>query len=213
MQKTLTISIALLALLAASGAAQGSSVQTFFLAANSDMNFITTETPPISGPQDIKDGQALWFFAEYPAGSAQSFGTGTFHYQIALSNFPTGTFKVGVGFGDGTPTSSQMIFSENITFNPGQNYYVGHIPVTAFTVPAGKFFTFVVENNKDFDPSPSARPGASVPNSKMSLLVDMNSKFTPPVNSTPYPTPELGTLALAGAGVGLVAVAAIARRK
>lgn len=205
----MTLLAAALLVVGASGSAVAAS-QTFFLGEGEALYL--DHTVPADGLVEVKDGQAGWFFSIYPAAADFNFGSDPFAFTVVLSAAPAAgtTFRVGVGHGDGEAISSDMIYSTTLVSDGVATTFVGTIdPVGDFEVFAGEYMAFVVDNVKD-----PIGPGSSksVPNSRFFVSMGGDSFINTPDASPTYPTPELGTIALAGAGLGLVAIVAIRRK-
>lgn len=125
------------------------------------------------------------------------FGTGDFTWTLAFNRAYTGTFYVSIGTGSGTGFVEHA--RSDVQAASSALDATGAIAVTNFVVPTGERLAFQVVN---LDGS-----------GRMDVRVsDGTSYFTSTTSDPGYPTPELGTLALAGAGLGLIAVAARRRR-
>lgn len=214
MNRTLT-PLALLAtalMLAVAGSAAASpGGTTYYLTDNDALSIELTASS--GGPTVVKDGQAAHFYSLYAATSNTVIYAGMYDYTVELTNvLPAGTtFRVGFGLGDGTPEGTFIYWSENVIADGTSLDFVGAIDIPLDTMLlAGEFISFSIDNLRDPNPS---NPAKSVPGSSMSVMTSGESFFVVPDGvPSPVPTPELGSIVLAGAGLGLVAVVALRRR-
>lgn len=201
--------IAGLSLIAAPAAAAGS--QTWYLGGEFDLVAQRGSVPPPTTDPDfpsnhvlIANGQVAVWEANEAALVDVDFGSGNFAWSLRLAtgNF-AGNYHVEIGYSD-CNGSMLSLFSSGLVAGPamaGQQVQSGTVAVTDFTVPTGSCLAMRVVNDADGEAKP-LRVMYSVP----------DSYFTSTGGDPGYPTPELGTLLLVGAGVGVVGVAVIRRK-
>lgn len=152
-----------------------------------------------------------------------AFGADGWPFMLALDTEFRGSYNIRVGYADDSTdeeTCPNFVgvggssFTEALTNGP----LTGSIdPMGAFTVPAGKHLAFGVHNVNDVKPGcnvgTTAQKNACKAKYNLNIRVGMeNTWFQSPENSVNYPTPELGTIILAGAGLAVVGTV-ILRRK
>lgn len=194
-----------------SGSAAAAS-QTWYLGGEFDLVANRGSVPdPVTDPEfptnriDISNGQSAVWEANEAALVNVDFGTGDFSWSLRLAsgNF-IGQYHVEIGTSDCNGNfvpNNEPVVLVNGPGLAGQQVQSGLRHVTDFVVSAGSCLAFRVVNDADAE-GKVLRVMFSVP----------DSRFTSTDTDPGYPTPELGTVLLTGAGIGLVALV-VARRR
>jgi len=139
-------------------------------------------------------------------------------FSIQLTTHFTGKFNLFVGkgqlVGDEADPSSFQAFHGVTIFAGGTNtLYTGsllHMPITGdFVINEGEHLMFMLDNIPDAD------QGSKNANQRRTVIVQTGSPdsyFASPASDPGIPTPELPTVLLMAAGVGLFGFVALRRR-
>lgn len=189
---TFAVAAAIFFLLSSAGSALAAS-QTWYLDAENSLVASREDTTGTVDDVRVYANSVQTWWANEAALVEVNFGTGDFTYSITLTAAYTGTYVMTVGSGMGGAFAG-MTFSSAPTTVSGVTTLTGTIPVANFVVPAGETLGFEIANLDG-----STRMDVAVGGGQ--------SSFTSTNDDPGYPTPELTTVLLAGAGLGLVAVA------
>lgn len=230
MNKTMTTTAVLLGvLLILSGSAAASGTGTKYYPDDYGTIFdpAFTSYPMPASTRTIADGAWQIWYDETPTSTDQTFDSTPFGYHLQLSDYATGHFEVGVAIVM-PDDSSYSIASVIVAASGSATLYEGSIPMPgSWTIPAGHRLGFFVSNLVDAaEPvagTPAQKNAAKAYNAHRALSIEIatdDAGVEPPtwfVTGTPYspsmPVPELSTVALMGAGMGLVGVAAVVRSR
>lgn len=201
--------VAALSMVAAPAAAAGS--QTWYLGGEFDLVAERGSVPPPTTDPEfpsnhvlIANGQVAIWEANEAALVDVAFGAGNFDWSLRLAtgNF-IGSYTLWIGVSNCNGLSFTGYGSETV-LGPGvagQFVETGTIPTSGFTVPTGYCLALKIQNDADVEGKPLR---------VMYSVADSN--FTSPSSDPGYPTPELGTVLLLGAGLGVVATVALRRK-
>lgn len=232
MNKTFSIPAALLGVLlvlaGSAAAAPGPSGTTYYPSQEGEIIDPAYTTYPFLG-EEVLDELIQLVWVDPDASLVDQTLVGDFAYEIHLTTYATGTFQVGAGTRAPDGTFSFAGWTFVTALGPGVLHYSGTIPTGTFTIPAGHKLVFTVMNTADA--KQVAPPGATQAekaavhayNTHRTLKIEVGSDdpgvapLTSFTTSQPYstavPTPELSTVALMGAGLGLVGMAAVVRSR
>lgn len=205
----LALVAALSFVVAAPAVAAGS--QTWYLGGEFDLVANRGSVPPPTSDPEfpsnhvlIPNAQGAVWEANEPAAVNVDFGSGEFAWSLRLAtgNF-LGTYHVEIGISDCNGNFIPMASSDPVS-GPGltgQQVQSGVVEVSAFIVQPGQCLAMRVANDGDAEEKP-VRVMYSVP----------DSFFSSNPQDPGYPTPELGSVLLVGAGVAVVATVALRRK-
>lgn len=152
----------------------------------------------------VADGETRTWWANEPAAIDVAFGSGDFTVYIKHGRDCVDSWFVTIGYGT---VGAGGYAVPGFASDPQSGCMAGttsviSIPVTDFTVPEGQTLGFQVSNALD----------GGVGAKKVEVVTDGSSYFQSTSMDPGYPTPELGTVALVGAGVGVVGIAVLRRK-
>ncbi|HVL46991.1 MAG TPA: hypothetical protein VM889_00370 [Candidatus Thermoplasmatota archaeon] len=159
-----------------------------------------------SGTVVLAEGASHLFTSDVAATETFTFGTNTvWGYSIQLSEGYTGTYEVQVGRYDGTFTSlgSATVAASAATRATGTVTVTG-----AFDVVPGDRLALLVKNVAN---SPAGSAITVVTGQASGDCTLARTYLGLPANAPPFPTPELGSLALVG--LGAIAAVIVLRRR
>lgn len=204
---------ALVLLASTSGTALAAAGQTWYLGGQNVLVANRGSVPPAvpddefpSNRIEIANGQSAVWESNEPATVDVAFPADLWSWSLRLATGRfSGAYHVELGVsdcqGNFSPKAWSPVMSGPNNAAPGQYVATGDIIGPDFVVLKNQCLAFRVFNDDDAE--------------KKALHVvysDNDSWFTSGPSDPGYPTPELGTLLLAGAGVGIVALAARRRQ-
>lgn len=219
--KTSKIMMSIAALVAiamvASGSASAGTPQNWYLEHNGGLSAEKTTYTGSDLPSNvIADGSTAYYWADQAALVDVQFGSGTWTWNLDLLSC-TGTYRLGVGYGnDVTNTVTSMVWVSSVVNGCTSGVNPGSVVTGDFVVPEGSTLVFMIENIRDCTPvkATPGHPAVRCPASNaMTVQEDGTSFVTSPSTDPGYPTPELGTLVLAGSGLAVAGVVVARRNK
>lgn len=186
-----------------------------------------TSYPMPASVKGIQDGAWQVWYDETPSTVDQTFDGTPYFYHLQLEDYVTGHFHVAVVI-VAPDDSAHVIGASEVLASGIDTVYQGTIPMpSTWTIPAGFRLGFYVQNTADaaqpVSGTPTQKAAAKEYNAHRALNVMVatdNAAEEPPTwfeTGAPYsatvPTPELGTVALMGAGLGIVGFAAVRRNR
>ncbi|HVL47325.1 MAG TPA: hypothetical protein VM889_02080 [Candidatus Thermoplasmatota archaeon] len=210
--------VALAVLVGSSGTAQAAS-QTWYLDFNGTVSSEAIRgSPPEQWQTSIADG-GLYYWFEPNANTANvNLADDLWTYSLRLVTHATGSFKLHVGKGavangEAVPASFQSFHEVTVATFGTATLYTGSLVHNAsagdFWIHQGEHLMFALENVPDGD------QGSKQANQRRTVIVqtgDEASWFASPASDPGIPTPELPTVLLMAAGVGLFAFVALRRK-
>lgn len=204
--KTLLAAFAATLLVASIVPTAAATSQTWYL--NNDGDLVANKglSVPDDSPTSVNNGQSHEWWANEVAIVDVPFPAGDFAWKLVFSQACLGTWHVKIGYGDADVPSSFVSAASSVgqlDCPTGPAGTTGVITTAGFTVPQGKTLAFQIVNTWD------ANGGTA---RTMHVKTEGSSYFMSPGGDPGYPTPELSSMLLAGAGLGVIGLAVMNRK-